>query len=274
MDLSIVIVNYNSREKTLNCLKSIYASDLSGVDFEIILIDNGSAEKIEDEIGKDYPKINFIVSKKNLGMGKGNNLGIKAAGGDFILILNPDTIVKPNAVKILYSQIKNNNNIGIAGPKLLNSDGSLQYSCFRQLRFFTPIFRRTFLGRFANKHINNFLMLDKIPQPPLNKGGIMDVDWLMGSCLMVRREVFNKVGFFDERFFMYFEDTDLCRRVWRAGFRVVYFPQAQVIHDHGRGSAEKPWYLAPFVSKLSRAHISSWIKYFLKWGFKIEKFGV
>lgn len=276
MDLSIIIVDYNSKEKTLNCLKSIYESDLGDIEFEIILVDNYSNENIESEIKSNYPKTVYVGSSKNLGMGGGNNLGIKRAEGKYILILNPDTIVEQDAIKKLYDYIKENKDVGIVGPKLLNSDGSLQYSCFRQLRFLTPIFRRTFLGRLAKKHLNNFLMND------FNHNEIKEVDWLMGSCLMARRDVLEKIKikgvghpigcptpsmeeYFDEKFFMYFEDTDLCRRAWRAGYKVVYFPDAQIVHDHGRASAENPWYLAPFLNKLSRVHIASWIKYFLKW---------
>ena len=91
-----------------------------------------------------------------------------------------------------------------------------------------------------------------------------EVDWVMGSCLIVPRSLIDKIGqIFNKRFYMYFEDTDLCRRTWKAGFKVIYYPEAQVIHDHGRGSAGRPWYLAPFIDKLAREHIKSWIKYFL-----------
>jgi GT2 family glycosyltransferase len=283
MDLSIVIVNYNSKDKTLNCLKSIFKSDLAGIDFEVILVDNNSKENIETEVNSLYPRVKIVKSKKNLGMGGGNNLGIKEAVGKYVLILNPDTMPEPDAIRKLYNYLEANGKAGIAGPKLLYPDGQLQYSCFRGWKFLTPVYRRTFLGRIAKKHLDNFLMRD------FDHNSAREVDWLMGSCLMIRKSILDKIKtspppspcatakasgdtrsqgegeYFDERFFMYFEDTDLCRRVRRAEYKVVYFPEAAVVHDHVRASAKKPWYLAPFLSKLSRTHIASWIKYFIKW---------
>lgn len=292
MDISIVIVNYKSKNNAVNCIESIKKSDLAGVDYEIILVDNNSGDRGAEEIKKMLPEVKIIESKKNLGMGGGNNLGIKEAVGKYVLILNPDTIVKPEAIKKLYDYLEANENVGVAGPKLLYPDGQLQYSCFRGWKFLTPVYRRTFLGRMAKKHLNNFLMRD------FDHLSAREVDWLMGSCLMIRRSVLDKIKtsprnltpslsfpasmcgagsrrggkesqgeeeYFDERFFMYFEDTDLCRRVRQAGWKVIYFPEAVVVHDHVRASAKKPWYLAPFLSKLSRVHIISWIKYFLKW---------
>ncbi len=258
MDVSIIIVNYKSKEKTLACLKSIAEADMDGLLSEIIVVDNNSEDDSAEVIKKIYPKVKIIKSEKNLGMGGGNNLGIKAAQAEFILILNPDTIIKKDAIKILHNFIKSDEQIGIAGPKLLNPDNTLQYSCRRFPKFYTPILRRTFLGKFAKNHLDNFLMKD------YSHKEIKKVDWMLGSCLMVRKNILNKINNgFDERFFMYFEDTDLCKRVWQAGFKVVYNPQAIVIHNHARASAESPWYLF-FLNKLSRAHIMSWIKYFYK----------
>ena len=257
MDVSIIIVNYKSKEKTLACLKSIAEADMGGLLYEIIVVDNNSEDNSAEIIKKIYPTIKIIKNEKNLGMGGGNNLGIKAAQAEFILILNPDTIIKKDAIKILHNFIKSDEQIGIAGPKLLNPDNTLQYSCRRFPKFYTPILRRTFLGKFAKNHLDNFLMKD------YSHKEIKKVDWMLGSCLMVRKNILNKINGFDEKFFMYFEDTDLCKRVWQADFKVVYNPQAIVIHNHARASAESPWYLF-FLNKLSRAHITSWIKYFYK----------
>lgn len=260
MDISIIIVNYKSKEKTLACLKSIAEADMGGLSHEIIVVDNNSEDDSVEIIKKIYPKIRIIKSEKNLGMGGGNNLGIKTAQAEFVLILNPDTIVKKDAITILYNFIKSDKQIGIIGPKLLNPDNTLQYSCLRFPKFHTPILRRTFLGQFTKSHLDNFLMKD------CNHKEIKKVDWMIGSCLMIRKNILNKINNgFDERFFMYFEDTDLCKRAWQAGFKVVYNPLAIAIHDHARASAGKPWYLF-FFNKLSRAHIASWIKYFYKWG--------
>src|SRR6056297_266090 len=131
MDLSIIIVNYNSTEKTLNCLESIFKADLEGINYEVIVVDNNSSDKTSYNIKQKYPQIIFISSFKNKGMGGGNNLGIKTAQGKFYLILNHDTVVKRDAIKVMFNYIKEHDNIGILGPKLLNPDNSLQYSCAR-----------------------------------------------------------------------------------------------------------------------------------------------
>ena len=167
-----------------------------------------------------------------------------------------------NAIKLLYNYALNESRVGIVGPKLLNSDGSTQDSCFRFPDPLLPLYRRTFLGKFFNKKLDYFIMSD------FDKSSTRKVDWLMGSCLMVSKKTLDRVGCFDKRYFMYFEDIDLCRSVKKLGLNVIYHPGAIVIHDHGRASAQKPWYLAPFTEKLAREHIKSWIKYFYKWKLK------
>lgn len=259
MDISIVIVNYQSRAKTATCLRSILASDLAGIEYEIIVVDNSEEDNIGSEMRQNFPDVRFIRSRKNMGMGAGNNLGFREATGKFFLVLNSDTLVHPSAIRILFDTLRDRDDIGIAGPKLLNPNGSLQYSCFRFPKAYTPILRRTFLGKFAPKHLAQYLMTNFDHMENQN------VDWMLGSCLMIRASFFQSIGGFDERFFMYFEDTDLCRRAWRNGYRVVYIPSATVIHDHARGSARERWYIAPFTSRLAREHICSWMRYLWKW---------
>lgn len=258
MDLSIVIVNYKSKEKTRVCLESIFKSDLENINHEIILVENDSGDDLSD-LNFKFTNFKIIKSEKNLGMGGGNNLGIKQARGEFILILNPDTELKNNSIKVLFDYLKNNLDVIIVGPKLLNPDMSLQYSCAYFPMPWTPIFRRTFIGRFFKRHLDWFLMKN------VSHDDIMEVDWLMGSCLFTRKKDF--FGF-DERFFMYFEDIDVCRKVWHSGKKVIYNPEAEIIHHHARQSASNPWYLAIFKSKLTREHIKSWFNYFNKWGLK------
>jgi GT2 family glycosyltransferase len=200
-------------------------------------------------------------------MGGGNNLGIRNSSGGVILVLNPDTRPAPSAIKELYSYLKSNPQFALVGPKLLNPDGSLQNSCARFPNFWLPILRRTFLGdRF--RMVRDHLMMEDFDYK-----SSCPVDWLMGSCLMFKRQVStpsgNKQFLFDDRYFMYFEDIDLCRQVWASGFKVSFVSTAEVVHDHSRGSAKHPWYFAPFCDRLTRTHIISWLKYFLKWGFKI-----
>jgi hypothetical protein len=257
MDLSVVIVNHKSQNKVLKCLESLAKADLGDLAREIIVVDNASGEDLSP-IAAAYPEIKIIKSEKNLGMGGGNNLGAKNSRGEFILILNPDTEVLDDAILKLYRYLQENQAAGIVGPKLLNPDGSLQYSCLRFPKLHTPILRRTFFGSLAPQHLNDFLMKD------YDHATTRVVDWLIGSCFLIRREIMEKDGhIFDEKYFMYFEDTDLCRRVKEShNYQVVYHPEAIVIHEYARSSAEKPWYIAPFVDSLTREHIKSWAKYF------------
>jgi hypothetical protein len=257
LDLSIIIVNYKSKIKTAKCLAAIYAADLENVDFEVILVENASGDDLAEF--KNYPNLKVVVSGRNLGMGGGNNLGTQAARGKFILILNPDTYVSRNSIKILLDYIKSHDDVYVVGPKLLNSDESLQYSCARFPKIYTPILRRTFLGDYFKTSRDSFMMTD------FDHNEIKQVDWVMGSCLMIRREGWEG---FDERYFMYFEDIDLCRRVSHMDKKVIYNPQAVMVHDHQRASAKYPWYFAVFKDKLARYHIVSWLKYFHKWKFK------
>ncbi|MFA7365369.1 MAG: glycosyltransferase family 2 protein [Patescibacteria group bacterium] len=256
MDLSIIIVNYKSREKTKFCLDSIFKADLEGVEYEVILIDNNSGDNLED-LNSEYSKLKLIKNDKNLGMGGGNNLGVKNSKGEYVLILNPDTEIKRDSIKKMFEYIKNREDVAIVGPKLLNTDLSLQYSCAYFPRPWTPIFRRTFVGMFFERHLNWFLMKD------FSHNEEREVDWLMGSCLFIRAKDFRG---FDERYFMYFEDIDICRQAWESGKKVVYYPDSVIIHHHARESANKRWYLDVFKNKLMREHLKSWYKYFKKWG--------
>lgn len=265
MDISLIIVNYKSRHKLATCLESIRQAPPVSLSYEIVVVDNDSGDELNSLVD-NFPQVRLIISQKNLGMGGGNNLGVEAAKGEYIFILNPDTVISPGAIEILFRYLKDNPLVGIVGPKLLNSDNSLQYSCLRFPSFFMPIWRRTFLGRYFASHSADFQMRE------VDHDIIQEVDWLMGSALMFKKEFTLSDGSswhprFDQRYFMYFEDTDLCRETWSKGLSVVYNPQAVLIHDHARESAKYPWYQAIFRDPLARRHIISWLKYFTKWGF-------
>jgi N-acetylglucosaminyl-diphospho-decaprenol L-rhamnosyltransferase len=259
MDISVIIVNYQREDNVLKCLTSLAQADWGDLTHETIVVDNAAVGDLE-QVAAAFPEVKIIRNEKNLGMGAGNNLGAKNSQGKYLLVLNHDTMVKADAIIKLYQHLQENNKAAIVGPKLLNPDGSLQYSCFRFPKIHTPILRRTFLGSLAPRALDNFLMKDY--DHTMTKA----VDWLMGSCFLIRREILEKDGHvFDEKYFMYFEDTDLCRRVKeKHNQEVVYHPEAVVVHDHGRGSAEKPWYVAPFTDRLAREHLKSWFKYFFR----------
>ncbi len=261
MDISIIILNYKSRGLTLNCIKSIKESEWGGLKHEIIVVDNNSEDSLGKFISWQYPEIKFIQNERNLGMGAGNNVGLRRAEGTYTVIMNPDTIVFPRTFRRLYEFMESDPEVGLVGPKQFYPDKTVQASCFRWYGLFTPVYRRTPLGRlkFARRDVARFLMQD------FDHNTAREVDWLLGSFLFCRSAALKIVGLFDERYFMYFEDADLCRRFWAKGWKVAYCPQAKIIHNHIRQSAEDPWYKILW-NKAARHHIASWLKYLKKWG--------
>lgn len=265
MDISIVILNYKSKGFALNCIKSIKEADfdLAGckLQYEIIVVDNNSYDAIGDILTWQYPDVVFIQNEVNVGMGAGNNVGIRRSKGDYIVIMNPDTIAFTDTFIKLFRYMEENKNIGIVAPLQLNPNKSVQNSCYRWHNLLTPVYRRTPLGsfRFAQKDLDRYLMKD------FDHRSERDVDWALGSFIFIRADALSQVGLFDERFFLYFEDTDFCRRFWEKNWRVVYYPEVSIIHNHNRQSAQSKWYKF-FNNPAARAHISSWFKYLRKWG--------
>jgi len=226
---------------------------------EVLVIDNNPAAGVAEMLRKEFPEVRYFA-KDNAGFGSAMNVGIKHARGKYVLIFNPDIIISAGALEKLFQYMEANPQVGIAGPKLLNADGTLQYSCNRYHEPLVPILRRTPLGRLAwgKKKVDQFLMKD------VNHDSTMEVDWLMGSALFTRAEGLAKVGTFDERFFMYFEDTDLCWRFWAAGYKVVYYPEAVMVHYHRRASADGSIF-QQLRSPLTWRHIESAYKFFRKY---------
>ncbi|OGY46543.1 MAG: hypothetical protein A3A24_00495 [Candidatus Buchananbacteria bacterium RIFCSPLOWO2_01_FULL_46_12] len=287
MDLSIVILNYKQTGMVKQCVKGILASQPQ-LAYEIIVVDNNSGDNCLTEIKKLFapaeelpvttssllvkleapkPPLLTIQAKENGGFAVGNNLGIKQAKGEYVMVINPDIAVVPGVLEKMVAFMQQNPRVGIIGPKLINPDGSVQYSCRRFPSLLVPLYRRTILGNlpFAKRRLNHYLMVDW--QHEKNQA----VDWLFGACLLIRKSVLDQVGLFDERFFMYFEDLDFCRRVWEADFLVYYFADVEMVHYHQRLSAEHSGILGVF-SKAGRIHLESGIKYFAKYlGVKLPK---
>jgi hypothetical protein len=263
MELSIIITSYKNPELLKVCIDSI-KRNYTGTDFEIIVADSATEEKTEMMMREEYPEITFFPSKQNIGFSRTVNAGLRAMQGEFALILNGDIIVKKNAIEKMLDFIKKNPSTGILGPQLLNFNETLQASCFH---FYTPltiIYRRTFLGKFdfAKKHIAWFTMQNA------DHKKTQEVDWIMGSSLMTSKKAIDKVGFMDDTFRLYFEDTDWCRRFWENGFQVIFFPEAQMYHYHGRGSVGKNVFQSLLLNKLTWIHIQSALIYFWKYAGK------
>lgn len=229
IDVSVIIVSYNTKKLTLRCIKSVLdeGSDLKK---EIIVIDNASSDGTKGEIRKIKNRCLIIENDKNLGFAKACNLGIKSAKGKYILLLNSDTRVKKQTIKKLVD-FANNNKLGAVGPKLLNPDGTVQASVFRQ-----PTVKRAFRQYFLNDH----KLLDKYA--PGEKKPVC-VEVLVMAAFLISPEAKEKVGLLNEKYFMYFEDLDYCKRILEKGLKIYYLPFAEVIHHHGAsaGKSRDQW---------------------------------
>ena len=260
VDLSIIILNYKMDGLTKNCLKSIY-NHLTNITKEIIVVDNNSNDNIESIVSDFFPDITFIQAGSNLGHAKGNNLGIKRAKGRYIMILNPDTVFLDNIFDDVINYLDQNKKIGISTVQLRNPDKSLQPGAWKFLKMHTPLVQRSSYLRntkWGQKEAKYFEMQD------WDRSTSKDVDWVQGSCMLVRKDLINQIGLFDERFFLYFTDVDWCRRAWDAGWRVHYYSKAQVIHYYHRESAQGS-ILKSLKTKAMRLHITDWIKYLSKY---------
>ena len=201
----------------------------------MIVVDAGSADGSAEVARQEFPAARLIAQPDNLGYTRGNNLGLRAATGRYLLILNPDTEVVGDALTRMLAYMDGHSQTGLLGPQLVSPDGSVQSTRRRFPTLLTAFFESTWLQPLAPRSLlNRYYALD------LSDDAISEVDWVMGAALLVRREAYEQVGGFDEGFFMYSEEVDWCRRIKAAGWQVVYFPPARVIHHAGRSSEQVP----------------------------------
>lgn len=273
VDISIVIVNYKMREDIDVCLSSVFR-ELGETDLKIAIhvVDNSqNVDGVKEMIEGKYSRVQYIDSGGNIGFGAAQNIGLKKEKAKYYLILNPDVefIEGQNTLVRMVKFMEANKEVGIAGPKNLNIDGSVQLSCARNFGIFDQIARRLELdkkSKYFKRKVDSYLMRD------FAHNRTIDVDWIIGSFMFVRNELFEKIGYFDDRFFMYFEDCDICRRSWEAKFRVKYIHDIIVKHKHKRDSAGEHPFISPLVNRVTRIHLKSWFKYTLKWGLKKKRF--
>jgi len=228
MDLSIIIVTWNSEEFIRNYLDSILVS-AGNLSLEIIVVDNNSSDKTARIVEQFYPQVNLIQNKKNLGYAKANNQGIEEVRGEYLLLLNPDTQVLEDALSLMYEFMEENPEIGALGPKLLNPDKSVQPSCREFPTFSTLVWEFSGLSRLFPKS----KIFGRWRMGYFDFNETREVDQPMGSCLMLRRETLDDVGIFDENFSMFFNDVDLCYRIKKRDWKIYFYPDAKVIHHKG-----------------------------------------
>jgi GT2 family glycosyltransferase len=242
--LSVILVSYNTRGMTLRCLHRLF-DGLADLDCEVWVVDNASRDGSAEAIAGEFPQVRLVRSDRNLGFGAANNLAMRQARGRYYLLLNTDAFPEEQAIRRLMDFLENHPDTAVAGPRLLNGDGSLQVSCYR---FPSP----------SRAWFENLWLSALLPHHP----AIGDyrrwahdreraVDFVTGACMLVRREVVEQVGGFDERFFMYSEETDWQRRMRDAGWEIRFTPNAVVTHLGGAsGAAERPAVNAYFFDSL------------------------
>jgi GT2 family glycosyltransferase len=254
LDLSVIIVSWNVRELLARCLEALYAT-VRTLSFEVIIVDNASVDGSAAMVGERFPEVILIANADNLGFGRANNQGAAIARGRHLLLLNPDAFVHQGTVERLVAFLDTNPDAGAAGPKLLNEDGTLQRSVTSFPTVLTELWTTLGLDRAFPRHpvfghykLTHWAMDDLRP-----------VDALMGACLLVRREVVEHTGLFDEQFFMYSEEVDLCYRIQGAGWRNYFLPDVQATHIWGGSSRRVP--TATFL-RLFRSRVQFFRKHY------------
>lgn len=252
VDVSVCIVNFNTVDELSSCIASL-ARGASSITLEVIVVDNASTDGSAQMVRTKYPWVKLIANERNVGFAAGCNQAMRHSRGRYIMLLNPDTIVHDGAIEELVKFMDEHPDVAIAGPKLLNTNGTLQYSCRAFPTLLTGLFRNTPLERLfpSIKPVRQYLLMDHSHNEP------MEVDWVSGAAMLVRRRAIEMVGMLDEGYFMYCEDVDWCWRMRKAGFKVFYVPSAVITHAVGRSSDQL------FVPMLMQRH-RSMLRFYLK----------
>ncbi|WP_342479113.1 glycosyltransferase family 2 protein [Paenibacillus sp. FSL H7-0350] len=237
VDVSILILNYNTCRLTMDCLRSVYDSETS-YSYEIILVDNNSQDDSVETISKEFPEVLLIANSENVGFAKGNNQGMEVASGRYVLLLNSDTVIRKDTLETMLAFMDSRPDLGASGCKVILPDGSLDKACRRG--FPTP--SASFYYAFGFSKL--------FPDRPKFNGyqlGYLDpddeypVDCLVGAFMLLRRETIEQVGGLDESFFMYGEDLDWCYRIKEAGWGIYYYPQTSIVHLKGGSARRRPF---------------------------------
>ncbi|WP_342576314.1 glycosyltransferase family 2 protein [Paenibacillus sp. FSL M8-0142] len=237
MDVSILIVNYNTRQLTLDCLRSVYASETEFT-YEVIVIDNDSKDDSVQAIRQEFPLVRLIENTENTGFAKANNQGMAAAQGRYVLLLNSDTVIQRDTLQTMVAFMDRNPITGASGCKIILPDGSLDKACKRG--FPTP--SASFYYAFGlSKLFPNEPRFNQYQLGYLDPDQEYPVDCLVGAFMLVRRETIEQVGGLDETFFMYGEDIDWCYRIKQAGWGIHYYPRTTIVHYKGGSARRRPF---------------------------------
>ncbi len=267
--IAVIIVTWNSQEYICSCLDSL-KHGCGRYPYEVIICDNASSDRTVAVVKERYPDVTLIENKKNIGFAAGNNTAYRHVSDDanLVLVLNPDTKVIDNAIEILADYLVSDKDIGVCSPLLLNEDGSVQRSTGGRFLSIRRVFNEMFFLTRINPGLFEGLYTTETEK-------VLDIDWVSGACMLIRRDVIDKVGFFDESYFMYGEDTELCMRIRDIGEKVIYLPQAKVFHYQGKSLVQQEeGFFSSFDSgffRLLESRLARWqviiIKYLFLVGF-------
>jgi len=225
MDLSIIIVNWNTKDLLIKCLESVYQT-IKRIEMEVFVVDNGSIDGSIAAAKERFPKVKFIQNEMNLGFARANNQALRLAKGRYLLLINPDTQMKNGAIERLISFMDGHPEAGGAGAQLLNSNGSKQNSIANFPSFSTEL---------LNKSLLRWLFPKTFPGKERNYPEPIEVDSVIGACMIIRQDAIKQVGLMDEDYFLFLEETDWCYRIKKAGWKIYHVPQAEVYHFQGKG---------------------------------------
>jgi GT2 family glycosyltransferase len=250
--LSIIIVSWNTRQLLKNCLDSIRANPPTSP-FEIWVVDNASTDESPQMVRECFPQVNLIQNSENVGFARANNQAVQHCTGKYILFLNPDTLVESCTLQALVDFLEEHPKVGAAGAKIFEPDGTMQVSSHPRLTLLRELWRMF--------HLDALRPYAKYPLSNWESNHAREVDVLAGACLLLRKEVLDQVGYFDEDFFIYTEEVDLCYRIQRGGWRLYWVPQARVVHFGGQSTRQVPneMFLNLYHSKIQyfRKHYGS-----------------
>jgi GT2 family glycosyltransferase len=228
VDLSIIIVNWNTRQLLLDCLRSIYGT-VRKVSFEVSVVDNGSADGSVEAVARSYPDVTIIANGRNEGFAKANNIAMRRMQGEYAVLLNSDTLLREGSLDGMHAFMQSHPEAGLCGPQLLYGDGRKQTS--------TGTFPRV-LSEYTSASLVRLLSPDKHPGKEPGYRGPTPVDFIIGACMFARKSAIDDVGMLDEEYFFYYEEIDWCFRMNRAGWQVYHIPDIEIVHFGGQSTRD------------------------------------
>lgn len=222
-ELSVILVSFNDWIHLEKCLQSLLVVPPE-INMEVVVVDNNSSDGSPGLIKDRFPEVKLIRNENNLGFARACNLGIQASAGEFVLFLNNDTIANVQALSLLLEKIRENSSIGAVGPALLSGQKNYQVSFGKKVNFFSEFIQKGFFNLYYAKKLKS-------------DSKVRDVDWLSAACLLARRKALEEVGCFDENYFLYFEDIDLCYKIKQSDWILLFLPQAHIIHFGGTSTS-------------------------------------